>query len=187
MGNDDRGVSWVGTISEQIVSNPPREFLKEELLNQDDLFAHRCALFYTRTINIPKGFVGSDELDILLPIPTPDYSEIFELKSYRTPRFWVDLIQRQTFKLRWQPARKARVEYTRFDYYKIRSDHFTIGTKALTDALKEKTTGRSNGKYLYYFGAIMDDGPDYIEVGLKQELVEHPKDSGIRVHVIPLA
>jgi len=117
---------------------------------------------------------------------TPDYTELFELRFYRTPRFWVDLIQRQTFKLRWKPFKKAAIKFTRYDYFQIRNDHCIIGTKALLDALKEKTSGRRDGRFLYYFGAIVDDAPKYVNISWGQELVDHPKDARIRIQVSSL-
>ena len=55
------------------------------------------------------------------------------------------------------------------------------------DALKVRTTGRRDRIYLYYFGAIVDDGPAFIDVSWDQELVGHPKDAGVRIRVLPKA
>ena len=182
---NDRYPSWCSTISE-IILEGPIAFSREDLLEQNNLFAHRAALFYTPTCNISSQYIGEGDIDIVLPIVTPDYTELFELKSYQTPRFWVDLIQRQTFKLRWKPLKKASVKFTRYDYFQIREDHYVIGVKALLDALKEKTSGRRDGRFLYYFGAIVDDGPKYVNVTWGQELVDHPKDARIRIQVSSL-
>lgn len=185
INNNNRYPSWCSTISE-IIMEGPVAFSRDDLLKQDNLFAHRAALFYTPTCNIPKQYVGRGDLDIVLPIVTPDYTELFELRSYQVPRFWVDLMQRQTFKLRWKPFKKASVRFIRYDYFKIRNDHFMIGMKALLDALKEKTSGRRDGRFLYYFGAIVDDGPTYVDVTWDQKLINHPKDSRIRIEVSSL-
>ena len=88
-------INWVGTISEEIEDNPGMSFSKQRLENQPDLFAHRSALYFTPTENIPTEYVGSGALNITLPIPTPDYTDYRELNSYRSPKLWVDLIQRQ--------------------------------------------------------------------------------------------
>lgn len=184
-GKNNRYPNWRSTISE-IIMEGPIVFSKEDLLEQDNLFAHRAALFYTPTCNILSKYIGKGEIDIVLPIVTPDYTELFELRFYRTPRFWVDLIQRQTFKLRWKPFKKAAIKFTRYDYFQIRKDHCVIGIKALLDALKEKTSGRRDGRFLYYFGAIVDDAPKYVNISWGQELVDHPKDARIRIQVSSL-
>ena len=181
----DRSISWVGSISDELGENGPIAFSSRRLQDQEHLFAHRSALFYTPTQNIPLEFIGAGPLDIILPVPPPDYTEYFELRAYRIPRFWVDLIQRQTYKLRCQPISPACVVFTRYDYFAIRSDHLAIGTKAILDALKVRTTGRRDRVYLYYFGAIVDDGPGFVEVSWHQELMRHPKDAGVRVQVFP--
>ena len=176
-------IDWCGTLSDRVMDGDGISFSSEEILAQSDLFAHRAALFYTSTASIPDTYVEKGHLDVTLPITTPDYTEGVELLTPTSPRFWVDLIQRQTFKIRWRPFLKARICYTRFDYYTIREDHFISGTKALTDALKERTSGRSDGKWLYCFGAIVDDGPTYVELEWKQIKIDHPGQARIRVEV----
>lgn len=59
----------------------------------------------------------------------------------------------------------------------------SLGTKGLLDALKVKTTGRRDGKLLYYFGAIEEDAPGRVDVVFRQEFTGHPKDSGVRIQV----
>jgi len=179
----ERSVSWVGSISDEISSNGPIIFPQSRLTKQTHLFAHRAALFYTPTENIPSKWIGSGPLDLTIPLPIPDYTELFELRAYSIPRFWVDLLQRQTHKLRWQPISQARVHFTRYDYFTIRMDHLAFGIKALLDALKFRTSGRRDGMYLYYFGAIVDDGPNFIDVSCSQEVVSHPKNAGVRIEV----
>lgn len=175
--------NWVGTISEEIENNPGEIFSKERLLNQSNLFIHRSALFYTPTESIPPDNIGSGQIDIIIPIPTPDYTDFIELSTYKSPKLWVDLIQRQLYKIRWQPIIPAAIIITRYDVWKIRSDHMSIGTKALIDALKVKTTGRKDKKYLHYFGAILDDGPQFVDIHFKQEYVKHPKNACVRIEV----
>jgi len=109
---------------------------------QPDLFAHRTALFYTPTENLPEEFVGSGTLDVTLSVPTLDYLEYQELHGYSSPRLWVDQGQRQTWKIRWTPIWPAHITFTRFDIVRLRDDHYVMGTKALLDALKVKTTAQ---------------------------------------------
>lgn len=180
---NDTAISWCGTVSEQLEYNGPSEFSRERLERQEDLFGHRSALFYTPTERIPPEYVGSGPLDITLPVAPPDYTEFYEIRSYRIPRFWVDLIQRQTHKLRWNPISPAKVTFVRYDYYTIRTDHLSIGTKALLDALKVRTSGRRDGLYLHYFGAIVDDGPGFVNIRWSQDVVDHPRNACVRVIV----
>ncbi|TDU81577.1 hypothetical protein EI77_00887 [Prosthecobacter fusiformis] len=180
----NRGISWVGTISEDLADRGPAAFARRKLEKQDHLFAHRSALFYTPTENIPAKHVGSGPLDVMLPITSPDYTDLAEIRAYGSPRFWVDLIQRQTGKLRWTPISPARVVFIRYDSFTIRQDHLAIGTKGLLDALKLRTTGRRDRLYLHYFGAILDDGPGFVDITWEQEIVAHPKDAGVRIQVV---
>jgi hypothetical protein len=182
-----RYTSWVGSISDELEANGPVSFTPRRLEKQKHLFAHRSALFYTPTENVPVEYIGSGPLDIMLPVAPPDYTDFFEIPAYRSPRFWVDLIQRQTGKLRWHPISPARVIFARYDCFSIRQDHLAIGTKGLLDALKVRTTGRRDRLYLHYFGAIADDGPAFADVSWEQELVVHPRDGRIRIKVLPLA
>ena len=158
-------------------------FSKERLEKQPNLFAHRSALYFTPTNNLPRENVGSGSLDITLPIPTPDYTDYWELNSYKSPKMWVDLIQRQTQKIRWTPMNPATIILTRYDAWNIRQDHLSPGIKALIDAFKVKTTGRKDKRYLFYFGAILDDGPNFAEVKVNQAIVEHPRLACIRVQI----
>jgi hypothetical protein len=178
--------SWINSISEEIDLKGPITFTGKRLARQDCLLAHRSALFFTPTKNIPQEWVGNGPVDISIPIVSPDYTDFFEIPSYRTPRFWVDLIQRQTAKLRWKPFVPARVDIIRYDYFQIRWDHLSFGVKALVDALKVRTTGRRDGRYLYYFGAILDDGPGFVRVHCDQRKVGHPKSARMRIKVTAL-
>ena len=179
----DQSISWCGTISEELDDNGPVAFSRQRLDRQEHLFAHRSALFFTPTENIPPEYVGSGPLDFTLPVAPPDYTDLFEIRAYRIPRLWVDLIQRQTHRLRWKPISPAKVTFVRYDYFVIRTDHLRIGAKALLDALKVRTSGRRDGLYLHYFGAIIDDGPDFVDVRCSQEIVDHPRNAGVRVVV----
>jgi hypothetical protein len=105
-------------------------------------------------------YIGTGDIDITLPVVTPDYTTLKEIRGYGVPRFWVDLLQRQSGKLRWRPIGPARVRITRYDHYIIRGDHVAVGNKALLDSLKVRTSGRRDRKDLFYFGAIFDDGSD---------------------------
>jgi hypothetical protein len=178
-----RDAAWVGTISDDLEMKGPMPFTRARLKRQEQLFAHRSALFYTPTQHIPEHYVGGGDLDVTLPVVTPDYTD--ENRAYWNPRLWVDLLQRQSGKLRWRPMRPARILLVRYDSFTIRSDHAAIGMKGLVDALKVRTTGRRDRMYLYYFGAIVDDGPGFIDVTCEQVLVEHPKDARVRVRVSP--
>jgi hypothetical protein len=180
----DRIVSWLNTISEEIEQKGPASFSLDRLRKQKSLFAHRSALFYTPTENIPNKHIGSGPIDIRLPVTSPDYMDFFEIPAYRSPRFWVDVIQRQTGKLRWTPISPARVVFVRYDCFSIRADHLALGTKGLLDALKIRTSGRRDGLFLNYFGAIVDDSQSFVNVSWEQELVKHPKDAGVRVKVL---
>ena len=134
----------------------------------------------------PPEHVGSGPLDITLPVASPDYTDLMEIRAYGSPRLWVDLIQRQTGKLRWIPISPARVTFVRYDCLRIRSDHLAGSTKGLLDALKVRTSGRRDGIYLHYFGAIVDDAQAFVDVRWEQRLVSQPRDAGVRVTVLPM-
>jgi hypothetical protein len=175
----------VGTISDELQERGPLSFTLRRLQKQGHPFAHRSALFYTPTGNIPPQHVGSGALDVTLPVATPDYTDLCEIRALGSPRLWIDLIQRHTGKLRWLPMLPARIVFRRYDYFSIRTDHLAIGMKGLLDALKVRTTGRRDRIHLHYFGAIVDDGPGFIEVTYEQELVPDPKEAGVRIQVLP--
>lgn len=178
-----RRTSWIGSISEAQTYHGPTVFAPKRLASQPELFAHRAALFFTPTDRIPEEYIGEGTLHVSLPIPSPDWTEFEEIRAYGIPRFWVDLLQRATGKLRWQPMHPARVTFVRHDCWSIRSDHLSSGTKAVLDALKVKTSGRPDGRLLHYFGAIVDDGPGFVELTWSQEAVSHPRDARLEVKV----
>ena len=78
---------------------------------------------------------------------------------------------------------RAIVRITRHDYFKIRDDHLVSGIKALLDVFKERTSGRQVGNWLYYFGAIVDDGPTFIKLEWDQHCVDHPADACTRIRI----
>jgi hypothetical protein len=175
----------MSSLYDRLDAHGPRAFTRRELLDSEDLFEERGALFYTPTANIPAEWVGSGALDVCLPIPTPSSHEFFHLRAYQTPRLWVDLLQRATGKLRWQSVVHPRITLTRYDTV-VLPFHAIVGAKALLDALKIKTTGRADRVMLYYFGAIIDDGPQVIGPGqyqFRQELVSEPSQAHCRIRV----
>ncbi len=130
----------MGSISEELEEKGPVSFTRRRLEKQEHLFAHRSALSYTPTENIPVDYIGSGQLDIMLPVAPPDYTDSWEIRAYQSPRLWVDLIQRQTGKVRWRPTSPARVIFVRYDCFSIRLDHLAAGIKGLLDALKGAIT-----------------------------------------------
>ena len=172
-------------LSETIEAAGPTSFTRKLLSEHPNLFAERSALFFTPTDRLPSQFVGIGALDVFLPICTPDWHDCFFIRSYMSPRLWVDLLQRQTGVLRWTTSLHSNVTITRFDRTMIREDHLTAGTKAILDALKVQTNGRRDGKPLFYFGAIFDDAERFISISWKQKLVSKPERAGMRITVSP--
>jgi hypothetical protein len=173
-------------LTQIIEYSGPQSFSKEIVSAQVGLFQERSALIYTPTGNLPSDWIGTGPLDVTLPLPTPSFHEFREIHAYRSPRLWVDLLQRATGKIRWTPLCPARLTIIRYDIVLL-PYHAFAGTKALTDALKLKTTGRSDRRLLYYFGAIHDDGPNDIpEPKFEQELVQYPSEARTRIMVRPL-
>ena len=170
-------------LSDQIYNDGPTAFSAEDLLEAEeemrdletgDLFMHRAALFYTPTENIPERFVGSGPLKLDLPKAIPTFLQYVERPSMMSPRFWVDLIQRHTQKIRWKPYCPATMVITVYDTYPWGTSNMSFGIKALIDAFKVSTSGRSDGKPLYYFGAIQDDDPDSLHSVWKEKHVARP-------------
>lgn len=173
------------SLSDEIYYGPPRSFTRKRLVHESNLFKHRAALFYTATKEIPKKFIGSGPLDVILPLPSPTMVEYKEIRGYRNPRLWVELLQRATKRIRWEPIRPAQVTFIRYDSDKVSLGNLW-GIKALLDALKFRTTGRGGGRLLYYFGAIWDDSPKWVKVDVLQRKVNHPAKARCRVIVRPL-
>ena len=170
-------------LCETLEDEGPTSFSQDDLARVEDLFLQRSALFYTPTENVPAKWVGQGPLDVRLPIPSPSYYEYREIYGYRSPRIWVDLLQRATGKLRWQPNSLSRVEFVRYDVA-IHPYHVQGGIKGVLDALKVATTGRSDGRLLYYFGAILDDGPRVLSgYSFEQRIVPSPAEAGLSIRV----
>ena len=171
------------TLSETLEENGPTAFPRKLLSKHPDLYRDRVALFFTPTANLPPRVVGRGPLDVFLPLCTPDYYECFFIRSYMSPRLWVNLLQRHTGFIRWTPFPRATVTITRRDTRMLRQDHLIAGTKALLDALKVQTDGRKDGHRLFYFGAIRDDSAAYARVTYHQAQVPTPEHSGVRLTV----
>ena len=124
------------TLSETLEENGPTAFPRKLLSKHPDLYKDRVALFFTPTANLPPRVVGQGPLDVFLPLCTPDYYEFIFIRSYMSPRLWVNLLQRHTGFKRWTAFPRATVTITRCDTRMIRKDHLIVGTKALLDALK---------------------------------------------------
>jgi hypothetical protein len=130
----DRTISWCDSISDELISSGPMVFTHDRLVRQQHLFAHRAALVYTPTENIPEAGIGIGSLDVTLPIVTPDFD--VDGRAYVKPGFWVDLLQRHTGKLRWRPISRAHVTFVRYDCYardlgSCASD--SLGTRPVVD------------------------------------------------------
>ena len=171
-------------LTQIIEENGPQIFTKDEISSQVNLFEERSALIYTSTENLPSAWIGSGPLDVTLPIVIPSYYEFIEIRAYRSPRLWLDLIQRTTGKIRWTAIFPAQLRIIRYDT--IQQSYAEVGAKALVDALKVKTTGRSDRLLLYYFGAILDDSPsEIIQRRFEHEIVRSPSDAKTRIIVEP--
>jgi hypothetical protein len=174
-------------LSDDLYYRGERTYSARHLALVPDLFRHRVALFMTPTKNIPQAWVGRGGLRVRLPIPTTSVQEAIGLRAYRTPRLWVDLLQRATAKLRWQPMWPAHVTIVRYDDHILPTIDFIGGLKALQDALKVRTAGRRDGRILHYFGAIRDDDMSSIVSDWQQRLVKHPRQAHVDVLVRPTA
>ncbi|PYJ09028.1 MAG: hypothetical protein DMF06_11245 [Verrucomicrobia bacterium] len=174
------------TLFDFLWQHGPLEFSRSRLARVDDLFSQRNALFYTPSANLPLRWTGSGTVVVTLPIVTPTFYEARELRYQQFPRMWVDLLQRATGKLRWQPMNPARVTIRRYDTRHYRHDVAVAGVKALLDALKVRTSGRRDGRYLHYFGAIVDDGDGFIsQFGFEQVLIRQVSEARTEVRVEP--
>ncbi|NTU50624.1 MAG: hypothetical protein HGA87_07115 [Desulfobulbaceae bacterium] len=155
-----------------------------ELAEHPDLFYERAALFYTPTVEIPSQFVGEGPLDVLLRASLPSWLEYFEICGLRSPRFWVDLLQRATGKIRWTPLETpARVTFVNYDSC-ARGTELLI--KPALDCLKKSATGRRDGTRLHYFGAIVDDGwKDICEIVVTEVVQKSSAEPQCRIVVEP--
>lgn len=176
----------MGDLLDELYYKGPRRFTADRIAGAENLFAVRAALAYTPTSRIPRSWIGSGRLDVWLPLAIPTIQEFLDCRSRQSARLWVDLLQRATGKLRWQPNLPARVQIVRFDSVTY-SEH-NLGAKSLLDALKASSTGRRDRRLLYYFGSIRDDNSsDLAGFSLKQELVDSPDKAGTRVVVEAVA
>ena len=172
-------------LSRQFFEKGPQAFEASELEDHPELFSERAALFFTPTREIPKQFVGEGRLNVILQASLPSMIEYFEIHGLRSPRFWVDLLQRATGKIRWQPLKApAKISFVNYDSYARGAD---LLIKAALDSLKESTTGRRDGRRLYYFGAIVDDGWKEIgRIDVTEVVQEIPAKPKCRVVVEPV-
>ena len=171
-------------LTEIIEENGPQSFTKDEISSQANLFEERSALIYTPTEHLSSAWIGSGPLDITLPIVIPSYYEFMQIRAYQSPRLWLDLLQRATGKIRWTTIFPAQLRIIRYDTTQL--SYAEVGAKALVDALKVKTTGRSDRRLLYYFGAVLDDSPsEIIQRRFEQEIVRFPSDAKTRIIVEP--
>jgi len=160
----------------------PRSFSARRLALERDLFAVRAALVYTPTSNIPMRWIGRGRLDVWLPLAVPTLQEFLDCRSRQSVRIWVDLLQRATGMIRWQPMVPARLRIVRCD--SVEYGQNDVCAKSLVDALKVSTTGRKDRRLLHYFGAIQDDNSrDLADCDLTQELVDSPAEAGTRLIV----
>ena len=82
---------------------------------------------------------------------------------------------------------RVEVRIIRYDSVEVGFGEGISGAKALLDALKEKTYGRTDGHALHYFGAIFDDNSDnLLKYEFQEELVFDPALAKCRVIVKPL-
>lgn len=173
----------IGSLADIVNDSGPRKFTKSETAAARDLFADRSALFFTPTSSIPMAWVGEGTLDVKLPVSIPSWLEYLEVPGYRSPRFWVDQLQRATGKLRWRPVKRARIKFVIYDTY-VKGSSTVI--KSALDALKVKTTGRKDGRSIFYFGAIVDDNWQGVDgCDIIEEYVATPREAGCRLVVEP--
>ena len=170
-------------LSERLEDHGPLAFSSRILAGHSNIFQERSALIFTPTRSIPPTFIGRGEFSVFLPICTPDFYACVLIRSYMSPRLWLDLIQQHTGFIRWTPLHNPTVTFTRYDTTMIRDDHATAGIKALRDALKVQTTGRRDGRSLYYFGAILDDDQSSAKFVYRQKQVSGSSKAGIKISV----
>ena len=162
----------------------PKIFTAEELASAADLFRDRTAPYFTPTTNVPSEWVGNGRLDVVLPLPSPTIFDYHTNPAYRVPRLWVDMLQRATGKLRWEPVYPPKLTIVRYDTSAF--DHHAIqtGAKAVEDALIVKAAGRSDGRILHYFGTIEDDSIMVLSrTEYYQVLVDEHMDARTRIIV----
>ncbi len=170
------------TLADDVYYNGPRSFTAGRLRDEPELFLQRAALFHTPTKNVPRSLVGEGTLDAWVPLTASCWLDLSELRV--VPRLWVSLLQRATGKLRWRPLARPDITMVHYDVGTLGESERMMGAKCLRDALKVRTHGRYDGRPLYYFGAIEDDGPEFLgAVRHNFVAVEHPAKAGCRVIV----
>jgi len=175
--------SIMSSLLDVINYNGVRAFEREELNSRTNLFDDRAALYYTPTCNIPKYWVGEGDLDISVPLAIPKVDQMNEMRPLYSPRIWVDLLQRATGKIRWREIISAEIKIIRYDIESPKV-YDLGGAKGLIDALKQNTYGRTDGRLIYYFGAIINDDAESITIApLEYEEVGHPNDAKTRIIV----
>ena len=116
-------------LTQIIEENGPQIFTKDEISSQVNLFEERSALIFTPTEHLPPAWIGGGPLDVTLPIVTPSYYEFSRTSAYRSPRLWLDLLQRATGKIRWTTIFPAQLRIIRYDT--IQQSYAEVGAKAL--------------------------------------------------------
>ena len=174
------------SILEDLLDQPPHVYDPKDLIDSDNLFRDRTALFFTPTENIPSEWIGTGPLDIFIPLASPTLYEWYSNPAFKVPRLWVDLIQRATGKIRWEPLSPSKVTLVRYDTSVCDLHAFSGGAKALIDALIVKTAGRRDGRILHYFGAIQDDNwMELTHMDMYQKLIDEPSQARTRIIVEP--
>lgn len=168
-------------LQQELYERGPMAFSSKRLRYEPDLFEQRSSLFLTPTSEIPVEFVGSGDLDVELTLPLPTLFEAQQIRGYRDTKLWVDLLQIATGKIRWTPIDRARVTIVRHTLREVGLHN--LFPKAALDALKLGSYGRSDGRKLQYFGAIVDDDPHSIEFDFYQQIVDSRDQIGCRIIV----
>jgi hypothetical protein len=76
------------------------------------------------------------------------------------------------------------VTIIRYDAYEFGQIDIVGGISAVLDALKVRTSGRVDGRWLYYFGAIKDDNQTYLTaLSYPQKRISDPSKAYCRIIV----
>lgn len=173
----------VTPLLDKLYGGPPHVFSQRELQNYPRLFEERLALIFTPTQRIPTRFIGSGNLSITLPLPMPSLFDLVFRTGYQSPKLWLDLFQRATQRIRWTPISPAKLQIIMYDSYRFGGVDW-FGQKGLVDALKFSTTGRRDGKLLYYFGAILDDNPkELARADIQFRQISDPSKARVKIRV----
>ena len=181
-----KGHIEMGSILNDLYHEGPKIYSLADLANCDDLLRDRAALIFTPTENIPREFIGEGRLDVTVPLATPTLYDWIGNPAYRVPRLWVDLLQKATGKLRWRPMSPSKVTVVRYDICAYYLSAISTGAKAVIDALIVKAAGRTDGRLLHYFGAIVDDNfKEMTHSEYYEHLVDDPRQVRTRIIVEP--